>query len=107
MSKRPEHVRCENCVWWEEADEVGHCRRMPPQYVSERHSQYAFSLTVWPTTMPYAWCGEFRDEWPEGRVDRSRRIEDGMLVALSKCSPEMREYMRGASGLSCEWPEEE
>lgn len=68
---RPEHVKCENCVFWRYGAEIwgedeGLCQRFPPRpslTVEEDErtdGRGSFSLTV-----AESWCGEFRAEWPE------------------------------------------
>lgn len=59
--KRPDHVRCENCVFWDKedltaAEGCGACSRTSPS---------AEQGTIWPFTQADHWCGEFRSEWPE------------------------------------------
>jgi hypothetical protein len=52
---RPEHVRCENCCYWE-------LEEVDPSEIAHG----ACSLT--PTPMPKMgrdFCGQFRAEWPE------------------------------------------
>ena len=52
---RPEHVRCENCCYWNEGTphvEHGECVRYPQSRLK----------------LP-GYCGEFRAEWPEPRKE--------------------------------------
>ena len=55
MSK-PEHVRCENCLWWRKGLYVGLCYR-------------GLTFTAddggYPPMDGDDWCGEFRSGWPE------------------------------------------
>ena len=58
---RPEHVRCENCCYWNEGTphvEHGECVRYPQSRLK----------------LP-GYCGEFRAEWPE---------EEEMFLELSR-----------------------
>lgn len=47
---KPEHVKCENCVYWERVGtyrEDGHCRRYPPRPFSEHRKLLALSHIHW------------------------------------------------------------
>ena len=59
---RPEHVRCENCCYWDasvDGDEAI-CARFPGT-VNPNDSE---CIGIFPWTDPNSWCGEFRAEWP-------------------------------------------
>ena len=74
---RPEHVRCENCVYWlysgEPGDDAGICQRYPPLGLSALGWRLNVSrggpnpeIDQLPSTvLPDDWCGEFRAEWPD------------------------------------------
>lgn len=73
--ERPVRPRCGACKHWEPFDEeggeeIGTCRRYPPQRIVENEALFhanggtpplAYSPREWsqPTTMESDWCGEF------------------------------------------------
>lgn len=61
MSKRPDNVRCETCVFWDSVRKAfGQCKRHAPTYKPEENGG-----EVWTETYQTDWCGEWRDEWPK------------------------------------------
>lgn len=69
MTKRPENVKCENCVFWWQFEcatgmERGECRRYPPAKEPDVDTDEEV-FGQWRDTEPYQWCGEFRSSWPE------------------------------------------
>jgi len=78
MSKRPEHVRCENCCYWEgfAHGKLGFCLRYPQTvilaqvYSKEDVEKACHALPGSDARgVPIAsgaedFCGEFRAEWP-------------------------------------------
>lgn len=61
MSKRPDNVRCETCVFWDVvSDRLGQCKRRAPAYKPDDNGG-----EVWSSTHPKDWCGEWRNEWPK------------------------------------------
>lgn len=56
---------CQNCKFWRELDslpvQMGHCRRHPPIPVGAYE-------TVFPTTNPTTWCGDFTAGKPPEEV---------------------------------------
>ena len=87
MSKRPEHVRCENCCYWEgfAHGKLGFCLRYPQTvilaqvYSKEDVEKACHALPGSDARgVPIAsgaedFCGEFREEWPE--EDATRLLE--------------------------------
>lgn len=76
---RPEHVRCENCCFWESweipglvSDEEkdanmggpGNCDRFPPDQPDEGLMR-DYGGSQGKITAARQGCGEFRAEWPE------------------------------------------
>jgi hypothetical protein len=79
MSKKPENVKCENCVFWERWTEddgsaenkllvpehwrglgcVGQCRGRPGTPDSAGNAMHLIVFGK------HHWCGAFRSEWPE------------------------------------------
>ena len=70
---RPEHIRCENCCYWNpvelEIDEggvepMGRCQRTypPPAHYPDDGEDLTWSFCK---TSAEWFCGEFRTEWPQ------------------------------------------
>ncbi len=58
---------CGNCRYWivfDDREDLGDCKRFPPQNRGETDSQ-GESLPEYPTTEPRQWCGEWNDK-PDG-----------------------------------------
>jgi hypothetical protein len=74
---RPEHVKCENCVYWErlidsveDSGEDGYCRRYPRRPFSEHKKMLALSHIYW------------------AAATAAGIVEDDMLIANNELNPE-------------------
>jgi len=75
MDKRPDHIRCENCVFFvprtphPNAPDVmeGFCMRFPPDVFDGPCLEFpkAPAHSVQARVHGRNFCGEFRAEWPE------------------------------------------
>ena len=63
---RPEHVRCENCCYWDRSgshgDYGGECIAGHP--IPSRLVEDGEAWGIFPVMAGSAGCGEFRAEWP-------------------------------------------
>ena len=70
-------IECQTCAFWQsaintpahipEADRYGQCRRFPPvNHLSDKGLK-----SLWPTTMPWHWCGE------HGAIVKTEASADG------------------------------
>lgn len=68
-SRKPRSTRgsCAECMYWNEAGDVGHCRRHAPQIVAAQMSippgvppsVFRPDLGIFPVTTADDWCGEY------------------------------------------------
>ena len=58
--------KCGTCRFWQkptgENVERGECVRFPPQLAE---TQRFYSASLWPSTLPHSWCGEYAPANPE------------------------------------------
>jgi len=71
-AKKPESA-CWGCRFWKEIDDgegYGFCRRRsPPPYTGNHLTDGELNMFLsgrWPTTLMYAWCGEYEPD--DGRL---------------------------------------
>jgi len=64
---------CRECIFWAERGAYGECRRFPPVVAISRAPREShlplntfetLSETVFPVTVDFQWCGEFKAKEP-------------------------------------------
>ena len=71
-------MNCEQCKYWEQLNDMGRCRRNPPQNTPRyiERDTYSYYESQYPVVPRASWCGKFEQNETRSKTSKSVHTPD-------------------------------